>query len=672
MKRTLFVVLLWVGVVTILHADPVIGFDDVPSTQFTQVPSGYHLLNWSGFSWLNGTTFFSNPSGFQPGAVSPFNVIYPGNSTNASILGGMFDFVSAYATAAYNDNLQLEAKGYIKGTLVYDQTNTLSATAATLIQYNFYGVEEVDFVSSGGSQHAGYPASGTYFALDNVSVVTYLPYSALLKNGGFETSDFSGWSRGGNTNNSSVVSGDATYVHTGTYGAKMGPSLTPGYLGQTITPTEIGQLYTVSFWLRNPNAVTNFFGVTWNGTSILALTNLPAFAFTNYQFDLTAWRPSEFLQFQFQFQNDPAWFGFDDVSVTPKVLLNNGGFETGDFSGWTHTGNTNGDAVVSNRRRAGSFSLDTGPLHTPSFLSQSIITQPGQPYLISAWLETIAGGPPNDFQIYWDSQSSLEVTNLLSAVGWTNIHVTALSGNSQSTLQFGFINTSGFFFFDEASVHPVPILQNGGFEFGDFTGWTRSGNLGATVVTTNTLYLNGGYYGAEFGPVGSLGFISQSFATVPGQSYLIGFTFGLQYPMTNAEFSVTWNGAVLMDITNLFVLGQVPFEFPVVATGTNTTLQFGFRNDPKFFSLDDVFVSPIPAPVLQSITRSNNLVDLSWSALPGYQYDLQYTTNLAVPNWTDLQGFRFPTNFPMQGTDTNPPDARRFYRVKLAPPPLIF
>ena len=58
-----------------------------------------------------------------------------------------FNLFSAYLTAAWNDNLQLEAKGYTNGVLIYDNTYTLSATNPTLINFNYLGVTEVDFTS---------------------------------------------------------------------------------------------------------------------------------------------------------------------------------------------------------------------------------------------------------------------------------------------------------------------------------------------------------------------------------------------------------------------------------------------------------------------------------------------------------------------------------------------
>jgi hypothetical protein len=83
-----------------------------------------------------------------------------------------FDLHSGYLTAAWNDNLQLRVVGYNSGTLIYDQTYTLQATAPTLINFDFLGVTEVDFIPSGGVHHAGYLGHGTHFVLDNVLIST--------------------------------------------------------------------------------------------------------------------------------------------------------------------------------------------------------------------------------------------------------------------------------------------------------------------------------------------------------------------------------------------------------------------------------------------------------------------------------------------------------------------
>jgi hypothetical protein len=53
------------------------------------------------------------------------------------------------------------------------------------------------------------------------------------------------------------------------------------------------------------------------------------------------------------------------------------------------------------------------------------------------------------------------------------------------------------------------LVANSGFQTGDFTGWTQSGKLGFTFVTTNPTYVWSGTYGAQLGPVGSDGFLTQ-------------------------------------------------------------------------------------------------------------------------------------------------------------------
>ena len=65
------------------------------------------------------------------------------------------------------------------------------------------------------------------------------------------------------------------------------------------------------------------------------------------------------------------------------------------------------------------------------------------------------------------------------------------------------------------------LVLNGDFEIGNFTSWTQSGNLSFTGVGSGNAH--SGTYAAYFGPVGSLGFISQNLTTVPGGTYDLTF-----------------------------------------------------------------------------------------------------------------------------------------------------
>jgi Pro-kumamolisin, activation domain/Domain of unknown function (DUF5011)/Cadherin-like domain/Immunoglobulin domain len=141
---------------------------------------------------------------------------------------------------------------------------------------------------------------------------------SLVQNGGFETGDFSFWTLTGNVQFSSVVSGNINFVHAGTYGARLGPPNTPGFLSQTL-PTLAGQTYLVSCWLDSPDGLTpNNFSVSWNGTALFSRSNIAKTGWTNLQFRVTASSSSTVLQIKFQ--DNPTYLGLDDVSVIPFSL----------------------------------------------------------------------------------------------------------------------------------------------------------------------------------------------------------------------------------------------------------------------------------------------------------------------------------------------------------------
>jgi hypothetical protein len=80
------------------------------------------------------------------------------------------------------------------------------------------------------------------------------------------------------------------------------------------------------------------------------------------------------------------------------------------------------------------------------------------------------------------------------------------------------------------------------------------------------------------------------------------------------------------------------------------SLQFGGRSDPSLFGLDDVSVAPIPWPNV-NIYKTGANASITWNSLAGLVYQLQYSTNLLLPNWSNLA-----TNLAMGSTlsVTNP------------------
>jgi hypothetical protein len=156
------------------RADIVLGFDNLTDTASgLPVPQQYGGANfsWSNFYYINSAEFNANngsPSGFGFGTVSAPAVAYNFNGTAATLSStSPFNLISGYFTGAWNDNLMLNVQATTGG---YNVNQALSATAPTLVTFNFFGVTSVTFMSSGGTKHAGFNGNGTQFVMDNLDL----------------------------------------------------------------------------------------------------------------------------------------------------------------------------------------------------------------------------------------------------------------------------------------------------------------------------------------------------------------------------------------------------------------------------------------------------------------------------------------------------------------------
>ena len=220
------------------------------------------------------------------------------------------------------------------------------------------------------------------------------------------------------------------------------------------------------------------------------------------------------------------------------------------------------------------------------------------------------------------------------------------------------------------------LVQDGGFEAGDFAYWSLFGPYHATdnsYVDDGTytgLSPYDGTYFAALGATNSLNYLAQTLPTRAGQPYMLSFwlqSADLGYGTTPNEFLVKWNNTTLVDDLNLGMFDWTSMQHVVQGAGASTVLEFGFRNDNSYFALDDVSVVPIPLPVFQSILKSNSTVKLTWSTTAGVAYQLQYKTNVTATNWINSGSTTTATGGTMSASDAIGSNSRRFYRVALVP-----
>jgi hypothetical protein len=220
------------------------------------------------------------------------------------------------------------------------------------------------------------------------------------------------------------------------------------------------------------------------------------------------------------------------------------------------------------------------------------------------------------------------------------------------------------------------VVQNGGFETGDFSDWTLvgagvSGNYIYNAVESVTSYsdtVHSGNYGAFLGDT-SLATLSQNLTTVPGQNYLVSFW--LDNPVTGSgqAFQVNWNTNAA-STNRVFSLASPPafswtnLALVLTATGTNTVLQFGAANPPNYFGLDDVSATPVPVPSIIAAGHNSNSFNLTCYAVAGVNYQVLCSTNLIT--WNPVST-NTATGSTLSITNKIGVTGQKFYRVLQLP-----
>jgi hypothetical protein len=139
----------------------------------------------------------------------------------------------------------------------------------------------------------------------------------------------------------------------------------------------------------------------------------------------------------------------------------NGSFETGDFTGWTLSGDTSlvGVCDVSSCPGSfppydGAFAAYFGPVGNTATITQDIATVAGTMYTLSFFLANPVGGTPSSFTVSFGVGTSAVAFTLTNGLpfNWTQYTFVYTASGAVTPLAFTFQNDPAYWFLDEVAV----------------------------------------------------------------------------------------------------------------------------------------------------------------------------------------------------------------------------
>ncbi len=146
-------------------------------------------------------------------------------------------------------------------------------------------------------------------------------------------------------------------------------------------------------------------------------------------------------------------------------LVNNGSFETGDFTGWTMTDGSlelvvSGPFSAYSGAQDGSWYSVWGNIGGDGTISQTISDTAGQHYTFSFWFASV-GDDPSDFSAMWDSNTVFSQTDPNTGAAWTQFSFDVV-GTGSDTISFHGRDDPAWMALDNVSVSAGTGTGTGG------------------------------------------------------------------------------------------------------------------------------------------------------------------------------------------------------------------